>query len=358
MFCNKCNLSRNAQETHIPHKTIDMNKNKSNSWKVPRTKEMKIIGNERDRKWTRYMETGNLNHYNKEFCSYRNKVKNLSKANRKEYEATLASEAKSNPKPVYKYINKRLNIQKEITEIHVNSEFTESRITEDNDLILDTFSKYFASIFTKDDNNHLPTIDISPCKSEMNEFLVTERMVSEQIRKLDNVTKSAGPDNINARVLKELHDVIIEPLTLLFNNSLNQGMVPQEWKKALVTPIHKKGNKKLASNYRPVSLTSITCKMMEKIMYSFIIDHIYANNYFSNFQHGFMKGRSTTSQLLEIMDHWTESLDLDTQIDCIYLDFKKAFDSVSHELLIHKLKSYNISDSMITWLSSFLNNRK
>ena len=95
------------------------------------------------------------------------------------------------------------------------------------------------------------------------------------------------------------HDVIIELLTLLFNNSLNQGMVPQEWKKALVTPIQKKGNKKLASNYRPVSLASITCKMMEKIMYSFIIDHIYANNYFSNFQHGFMKGRSTTSQLLD-----------------------------------------------------------
>ena len=63
-------------------------------------------------------------------------------------------------------------------------------------------------------------------------------------------------------------------------------------------------------------------------MYSFITDHIYANNYFSNFQHGFMKGRSTTPQLLEIMDHWTESFDLDTQIDCIYLDFKKAFDSV------------------------------
>ena len=137
------------------------------------------------------METGNLNHY-KEFCSYRNKVKKLSKANRKECEATLASEAKTNPKAVYKYINKRLNIQKEI---HVNSESTESRITEDNDLILDKFSKYFASIFTKDDNNHVPTIDISPCKSEMNEFLVTERMVSEQIRKL-NITKSAGPDNI------------------------------------------------------------------------------------------------------------------------------------------------------------------
>ena len=103
----------------------------------------------------------------------------MNKANRKEYEATLASEAKTNPKAVYKYINKRLNIQKEITEIHVNSESTESRMTEDNDLILDTFSKYFALIFTKDDNNHLPPIDVSPCKSEMNEFLPKEWSLSK-----------------------------------------------------------------------------------------------------------------------------------------------------------------------------------
>ena len=190
----------NAQETHIPHKTIEMNNDKSNSVKIPCTKVMKIIGNKRDRKCFRYMETGNLNHY-KEFSSYRNKMKKISKANRKKYEATLASEAKTKPKAVYNYINKRLNIQKKITEIHANSESTESRITEGNDLIIDTFSKYFASIFTKDDNNHLPTIDILPCKSEINEFLVTERMVSKQIRKLD-ITKSAGPDNINAIVLR------------------------------------------------------------------------------------------------------------------------------------------------------------
>ena len=110
-----------------------------------------------------------------------------------------------------------------MTEIHVNSESTESRITEDSDLILDTFSKYFASIFTKDDNNHLPTIDILPCTSKMDEFLVTERMVSEQIWKLD-ITKSAGPDNIDARLLKELYNVIIiEPMTLLFNKFIKSG---------------------------------------------------------------------------------------------------------------------------------------
>ena len=85
---------------------------------------------------------------------------------------------------------------------HANSESTESRITEGNDLILDTFSKYFASIFTKDDNNHLPTIDILPCKSEINEFLVTERMVSKQIRKLD-ITKSARPVSLLPKYLAQ-----------------------------------------------------------------------------------------------------------------------------------------------------------
>ena len=104
-------LITNAQETHILHKTIEMNNDKSNSGKIPCTKVMKIIGNKRDRKWIRYMETGNLNHY-KEFSSYRTKMKKMSKANRKEYEATLASEAKTKPKTVYNYINKRKKLQK------------------------------------------------------------------------------------------------------------------------------------------------------------------------------------------------------------------------------------------------------
>ena len=91
----------------------------------------------------------------------------------------------------------------------------------------------------------------------------------------------------------------------------------------------------MVSNYMPISITCITCKVMEKIIYQQIIDHIQINNYISDSQHGFLKGRSTNSQLLEIMNKWTLACDDNIQIDCIYLDFQKAFDSVSHKLLIH-----------------------
>ena len=97
---------------------------------------------------------------------------------------------------------------------------------------------------------------------------------------------------------------------------------------------------------------------MEKIIYQQIIDHIQINNYISDSQHGFLKGRSTNSQLLEIMNKWTLACDDDIQIDCIYLDFQKAFDSVSHKLLIHKLRMYNFSEPIMSWLTSFMSDRK
>ena len=199
---------------------------------------MKILGNKRDRQWTRYMASGNQSHY-KQFCKHRNKVKKLSMANRKQYERKLASQAKTNPKAIYKYINSRLKIQKEITEVHIDCDSTDSELTDNKKIIVDIFAKYFASIFNKDNNDVLPIIDNLPCDSPMDICIITEKMVSEQLQNLD-ITKSPGPDCINARLLKELHDAIVKPLTNLFNNSLKQKIVPHEWKKAHVAPIHKK----------------------------------------------------------------------------------------------------------------------
>ena len=163
-----------------------------------------------------------------------------------------------------------------------------------------------------------------------------------------DISKSAGPDDINASMLKELAVVISKPLSMLFNNSLKMGTVPSEWKMAYIAPIHKKNDRKMVSNYRPISLTCITCKVMEKIIYQQIIDHIQINNYISDSQHGFLN-----SQLLEIMNKWTLACDDDIQIDCIYLDFQKAFDSVSHKLLIHKLRMYIFLEPIMSWLTSF-----
>ena len=124
-----------------------------------------------------------------------------------------------------------------------------------------------------------------------------------------------------------------------------------------IVPIFKKGNKQLASNYRPISLTSIIGKVMESIAKDAIIAHMSQYKLFSDSQHGFLPHKSCTTQLLTAMNHWTESLNSGYATDIIYFDFKKAFDSVPHRRLLLKLKSYGISGNLLSWLSSFLTGR-
>jgi hypothetical protein len=110
-------------------------------------------------------------------------------------------------------------------------------------------------------------------------------------------------------------------LQLIFNQSLQIQEIPEEWKKAQISAICKKGDKSLAGNYRPVSLTSIVCKLMESIVREHIIKHMKTNNLFTDKQYGFISGRSTTLQLLEVLDKWTGAMDMGYEIDCVYMDY-------------------------------------
>ena len=114
--------------------------------------------------------------------------------------------------------------------------------------------------------------------------------------------KSPGPDEIHSKVLRETADAICIPLYLIFKKSMNEGQVPTAWKKANVVPLHKTGRKDGSGNYRPVSLTSVTCKVMEKIVRDKIAEHMEKNELFSARQHGFRSGRSCASQLLEVLE--------------------------------------------------------
>ena len=146
-------------------------------------------------------------------------------------------------------------------------------------------------------------------------------------------------------------------MSIIFNKSLISEQVPSDWKKARISAIHKKGNKKLVSNYRPVSLTAVVCKIMETIVRNHIVEHMKKNKLFSNKQYGFISGRSTSLQLLAVLDKWTEALDCGYSIDVIYMDFQKAFDTVPHRRLIGKLKTYGISTVLQNWITSFLSDR-
>ena len=130
------------------------------------------------------------------------------------------------------------------------------------------------------------------------------------------------------------------------------------WKAANVTCIFKSGDRHSACNYRPISVTVILCRLLEKIIREVIMDHCRINNVFSNSQFGFREGRSCVLQLLKVFDDWTQSIDSGYPVDAIYLDLKKAFDSVPHQRLLLKLKSNGISGNILKWITNFLSNRK
>ena len=123
-----------------------------------------------------------------------------------------------------------------------------------------------------------------------------------------------------------------------------------------MVPIDKKGKINNPANYRPVSLTSVICKTMEKLIRK-VIQHRERNDVLKNNQHGFQSGRSFTTQLLEVLEQWTRDLDDGHSIDCIYLDYQKAFDSVPHQHLQCKLEAYSIDGQPLKWTEAYLTGR-
>ena len=136
-----------------------------------------------------------------------------------------------------------------------------------------------------------------------------------------NANKACGPDKLYPRILKELANEIAEPLQVIFNKSLNEGKVPQDWKLANVTPIFKKGSRNLRSNYRPVSLTSVVCRVLESVIRDYVTDYLNKYKLIKESQHGFSKGKSCQTNLLTFFDRITSEVDKKHEVDVVYLDF-------------------------------------
>lgn len=151
---------------------------------------------------------------------------------------------------------------------------------------------------------------------------------------------------------------LLVPLEILYQHSFTHKELPQDWLIAHITPIYKKGAKCIPENYRPVSLTSVICKIFETIIREEIMTHMRTYNLFSEKQYGFIPGWSTVLQLIKVMDKWTETIDDGYAIDVIYCDFMKAFDRVAHKRLMSKIKSYGIGKEYQEWITAFLTQTK
>ena len=149
-------------------------------------------------------------------------------------------------------------------------------------------------------------------------------------------------------MLLALNDYLSEPLAVIMN-TLKEGSLLKDWKEAHVIPIYKnKGAQNLAANYRPVSLTSIVCKLMESILRKHIMEHLLDQHLLSNKQYGFMKNRSTVTQLLYYFNKCCERTSERKVIDSIYFDLAKAFDTVPNRRLCKKLSGYGIEGQIMS----------
>ena len=159
-------------------------------------------------------------------------------------------------------------------------------------------------------------------------------------------------------MLKQLATAVAPILTVIFNKSLHSDEVPEDWRKANVAPIFKKGERYNAENYRPISLTCIASKIMEHIVTKHIMKHLECNNILYKPQHGFTAKRSTETQLLSFVQDLYKNLRDNKQTDVIVMDFSKAFHKVPNKTLIRKLREYGINSSINQWIESFLHQRQ
>ena len=303
----------------------------------------------KQRRYNLYMQTRSAEHE----ANFRVSQKECKKAVRKSkmrFEKQLASNG--NKRPFNSYIKSKTKSRTGVGPLKLGDV-----MVTDNDQMATILNNYFCGVFTREDVGNVPQIPTMPVGSFIETIVFDKNKVLEKINKLKPST-AQGPDYITARVLKENSEVLSYPLSLIFEKSMNTGIVPQDWKLANVTPIFKKGSKSLPENYRPVSLTSICCKLMETVIRDQINDHLTINYLIKPSQHGFMKNKSVTTNLLEFLEKITSITDEGLSADIIYLDFSKAFDKVPIQRLIEKIRAHGIRGNILQWFQEWLSNRK
>ena len=258
--------------------------------------------------------------------------------------------ANKNPKPFWRFIKSKKKDNVGVAPIKNNG-----KLFSDSKSKAELLNKQFESVFTIDTSSELPDIN-RPEFPEAPEITIHTEGVINLLNKLQT-SKASGPDNIPNKILKETSSEIGPALTVIFQQSIDTGTLPDDWTTANIAPVFKKGSKHEAVNYRPVSLTCVCCKVLEHIVCKSILDHFDLYKILSILQHGFRKCLSCETQLLLTIHDLTSMFDQKKQVDMAILDFSKAFDTVPHERLLHKLHHYGIRKSTLAWIRAFLTNR-
>ena len=284
----------------------------------------------------------------------RDKVKAVIRKKNIQEDITLGND--KNPKHLFRKYKSKARVKEQISFIKKGDQ-----IFSGDKNIADGFNSFFSSVFSNSDNNMFQYKnqydDVRGNSNSIKSFEISVESVSKIIKSL-NINKSMGPDNINSQILKEGEVSISYALTKIFNKSLANSEVPMDWKLANVVPIFKKGDKEMLENYRPISLTSVVCRIMEKVIKYELVEFLNKHDIIVNSQHGFRNNRSCLTNLIEYTEYVTKIMDSGNSADVVYLDFSKAFDKVCHIKLLNKLWRYGIQGNIYNWLGNWLLGRK
>ena len=324
-----------------------LNNRKNAPWA---TNHVNNLSNKKRQKWDKYKHSRAPRDYEDYKIALNKFTEEKDKAILR-YENNVIAQKNTNPKKYHNYVSRK-------------NKYSHNKICLKNGNILETkdencaniLNEYFGSVFSRGPSQ-IPQIDNLPGCTMMPDVVFSLENITKKLQELDT-SKSCGPDGVPASLLKKFHFIFAPILLIIFRKSYEIGDVPEKMKMANVSPLYKSGDKTCPSNFRPVSVTPIIAKMFEGIMYDNIVSHINNNNIMCPQQHGFLKDHSTNTNLLHFWNDVSNLADRTQEITIVYTDLRKAFDSVPHDLLLEKLRSYGIGGRNLGWIESFLENRQ
>jgi hypothetical protein len=343
MWCTFKEAIKTTVNKHVPSKTI------GKKTRIPwLTQETKRLLRKKKRLFRQAKKTKNWANY--KFIQKECK-KRIRKAEWDHINDTISKGLlNNNSKPFWNYVKSKKNDNIGIAPLKKNG-----TLFSDPKQKAEILVNQFKSVFTKSDSQQLPPLS-TPSHPSVSNISISEEGVLKLLRNIKQ-NKASGPDQIGNPVLKECAETLAPALCAIFQRSVDSAQLPYDWRTANVACAFKKGDKHLPENYRPISLTSVCCKILEHIVYCHLMDHFEKHGTLTKLNHGFRAGYSCETQLLTTVNDLLKSFDTGNQTDVAILDFSKAFDTVPHAKLLHKLSNYGIKGTTLQWICNFLTKR-
>ena len=293
------------------------------------------------------------------YRNYRNYLNKLLRTAEKNHYDNIFKENKHNLKKSWGIIKSLINKNKQK---RIPKEFiiNNTKVTNENQ-IANAFNKFYVNIGPSLASN-ISNTDIDPTSyinvNIPNSIILQPTNIDELKAIITNLkNNSPGKDEIQAGIIKKTFTSFAEPLIYLINLSLQEGTFPSELKLAKVIPIYKSGNCNSINNYRPVSILSTFSKIFERVMYTRLLNFISNEGILYKYQFGFRENHNSTLALMTLLDEIYDSFNKNEYVIGVFLDFKKAFDTIDHSILLKKIFKYGIRGKAYNWIKSYLENR-